>query len=380
MKNIGETIRELRKRNHITQEKLAECLGVSFQSVSRWENGLAYPDITLIPVLARYFKVSTDVLFGMEDEDAAQRQTHYDAVYAQYKREGRLEERKKLMEEAVREFPHNFSYWMNLAEELEQYAEGSQAQREEYQREYFAGRIRGICQRVLEDCRDNRQRCRAVRLLCGEYVSAGNVQDAIRLAGQEADLEHCQEVLMGEILSGDAKLHQLQENMLKAVDYAASVMVGIVFRKDWGLCDQFNTDEKIQYIMSANRLYEILIPDGNYQYYHRTIGWNYRRLAELFLLKQDTEEALKYLLMAEREALAYDNLADFHYTAPMVNTLEYDPDAYGKNWEGSEQGMLLYRLQEMKEYFENTESREGYSRLAERLARAVEGEKPIQIQ
>ena len=52
---IGKKIKELRKNHRITQEQLAEKIGVSFQAVSKWENDIALPDITLIPVLANYF-------------------------------------------------------------------------------------------------------------------------------------------------------------------------------------------------------------------------------------------------------------------------------------------------------------------------------------
>lgn len=173
MKNIGEIIRELRKRDGITQEKLAESLGVSFQSVSRWENGLAWPDVTLIPFLARYFRVSADTLFDMEDWGTAEREKYYDMTYIQYRRDGKLALRKELMEQAVREFPHKHHYIMNLAEDLEAYADGTRVQREEYAEGEFSGRIRRLCQRVLEESRDSRERCRSVRLLCSSYVSAG---------------------------------------------------------------------------------------------------------------------------------------------------------------------------------------------------------------
>jgi len=43
--NIGEKIKLLRKKNDITQDKLAEYLGVTAQSISRWESGTCYPDI-----------------------------------------------------------------------------------------------------------------------------------------------------------------------------------------------------------------------------------------------------------------------------------------------------------------------------------------------
>ena len=54
-----------------------------------------------------------------------------------------------------------------------------------------------------------------------------------------------------------SSLRQLQENILKAVDYAAKTMVDMAFRKDFELESRFSTDEKIACIMSANRLYEI---------------------------------------------------------------------------------------------------------------------------
>lgn len=66
--NIGNKIRELRKKKGITQEGLASVLSVSPQAVSKWEMGLTYPDVAMIPAIAGYFGVSLDVLF---DYDAA---------------------------------------------------------------------------------------------------------------------------------------------------------------------------------------------------------------------------------------------------------------------------------------------------------------------
>lgn len=61
--NLGEKIRSLRKQKNISQEVLAQYLGVSFQAVSKWENGDNLPDVTMIPVIAAFFEVSTDELF-----------------------------------------------------------------------------------------------------------------------------------------------------------------------------------------------------------------------------------------------------------------------------------------------------------------------------
>ena len=64
--NIGNKIRELRKQKGITQEALASVLSVSPQAVSKWESGLTYPDMEMIPVIAGYFEVSMDILFDYD--------------------------------------------------------------------------------------------------------------------------------------------------------------------------------------------------------------------------------------------------------------------------------------------------------------------------
>ena len=62
---IGENIRNFRKKNDLTQEALADRLGVTYQSISRWENGTTYPDLELIPAIAEVLSVTVDELLGM---------------------------------------------------------------------------------------------------------------------------------------------------------------------------------------------------------------------------------------------------------------------------------------------------------------------------
>lgn len=62
--NISKCIVQKRKEKGITQEKLAEYIGVSKASVSKWESGQSYPDILLLPELATFFNVSVDELLG----------------------------------------------------------------------------------------------------------------------------------------------------------------------------------------------------------------------------------------------------------------------------------------------------------------------------
>ena len=62
---LGTRIAALRKEKGLTQEQLAEKVGVSAQAVSKWENDVSCPDITLLPLLADLFGVSVDELLGV---------------------------------------------------------------------------------------------------------------------------------------------------------------------------------------------------------------------------------------------------------------------------------------------------------------------------
>lgn len=65
---IGEVIYRLRKEKGITQEQLANFIGVSTAAVSKWESGNSYPDITLLPVIATIFNVTIDMLLNFKIE------------------------------------------------------------------------------------------------------------------------------------------------------------------------------------------------------------------------------------------------------------------------------------------------------------------------
>ncbi len=65
--NLGQTIKTLRKEQNITQDELANALNITSQSISKWEKGLANPDVSYIPIIAKFFGVSIETLFIWED-------------------------------------------------------------------------------------------------------------------------------------------------------------------------------------------------------------------------------------------------------------------------------------------------------------------------
>lgn len=81
---LGENLRRLRKEQDLTQEQLADKLGVTYQSVSRWENGSTYPDLELIPAIAEIFSVTIDALLGIPE---AEKEKKAEAAYDDLRRE-----------------------------------------------------------------------------------------------------------------------------------------------------------------------------------------------------------------------------------------------------------------------------------------------------
>ena len=90
--SLSTNISKLRKERYMTQEQLAEALGVTFASVSKWERGVATPELNLIAKMADLFGVSLDAMVGFEVRNGSiialeerihdlQRQKKYDEAF-----------------------------------------------------------------------------------------------------------------------------------------------------------------------------------------------------------------------------------------------------------------------------------------------------------
>ncbi len=139
---IANVIRRLRRERCVTQEELAAVLGVTYQSVSRWENGQAYPDMEMIPKIANYFGISTDVLFGMDQATREEkRMSHYEKINAVSDDPEAL---YKACRAAYEEFPDEF--WLAIAL-CRCYVDHKVRPLEEHMDE-----VRKICRKIIETC------------------------------------------------------------------------------------------------------------------------------------------------------------------------------------------------------------------------------------
>ncbi len=104
---IGKVIKQARLNKKITQEQLAEALGVTTQAVSKWETDCSYPDITLLPSIANFLDISADELLGIKLEE---RKKYIDDVIKKNNElisSRYLDDSLNLMKEALKKYPND---------------------------------------------------------------------------------------------------------------------------------------------------------------------------------------------------------------------------------------------------------------------------------
>ena len=174
---ISENIKRLRRSKNVTQEQIAEMLGVSVTAVSKWERGETYPDITMLFPLARYFGVSLDELMGY---DEAKERAEIHALRMEYReihvRDG-AEKSGEFISEVYRKYPHDYwvmhDYMWNKAGD---YADNDPAVLLANKDEFLA-----ICKKILEGAEDEGLRLDAYNMRAKILHAEGKTKEALAL-------------------------------------------------------------------------------------------------------------------------------------------------------------------------------------------------------
>lgn len=324
---LGERIKELRKKNDLTQEKLADFLCVSYQAVSKWECGLSSPDLSLIVPLSRLFHVTTDELLGVIPEEAdnryAQLKKEYDATF----RTGDLDERLRVCEVAVREFPGDMEWLNNYAWDIwclavvEPDEELYRQQRE---------RVTKMFDTVIQNTDDDKVKAHAiegiVQCLCGK----GRKEEARKYVElfPEARIEpNRKEKLLCNCLEGEEQRHFKQKRLEKQLEELVMTLL-------WE-----NVGTREETCRAAEAVLRAVIPDGNYAHHHHSVCHIRFRQAEMALMAGETEAAEGLLKEAVCHAEKYDLIdtvspGEYTFTAPLLEGLTYDSSKWYRTGDG----------------------------------------------
>jgi len=155
--NFGESVRRLRRARGLTQEQLAGRLNVAFQTISKWERDESYPDLSMLPVIAGFFGVSTDELLAVNAQENERRIVEllegFDSSH-----KGEAAQQLPELKKALAEYPQDYRLWLRYMLCLlynSHGLEGAQA---------AAREVREVYDRIDRNCGDDSVRMRARRV------------------------------------------------------------------------------------------------------------------------------------------------------------------------------------------------------------------------
>ena len=200
MIKLGEKIKALRKEKNISQEVLANYLGVSFQAVSKWETGSTMPDVTMIPAIASFFRVSTDELFDFnlyEMEKAVEEIC--DEAYKY--RFADAEKSEQILRDGLQRFPGNDIILNNLLYTLDY--------------EKRADEVINLCKTLIESTKDDSVKYDACRILASCYKENGQIDLVAPVLEIIPEIYFSKLELMASLLEGEVSYEaaQRQKNL-----------------------------------------------------------------------------------------------------------------------------------------------------------------------
>ena len=208
--NLGIKLRNLRKTTGYTQEELAESLGVSFRTISKWENNVSMPDISMLPIIADCFHVSIDELL---DYNSAQREEEITAIIkmAHAKRDaGHLCEAYDFLSNEIEKYPSSIK--LNSVFAATAYMLAKELENEE--KIIILQKAIQRAELVIKLDNGNTSRTAQAKM-CIAYClrDLGLQEPAEGIAINMPSLFSSREVMLFRILTGEKKKVQAQQNL-----------------------------------------------------------------------------------------------------------------------------------------------------------------------
>ncbi len=287
---FGQTVKKLRREANMTQEALAETLSISGQAVSRWENDLAMPDISLLPILANLFNVTTDHLLGV---DITRKQERIRGLVLEAEALGKAGHKREAADRARAGLAeHPGSYELMAALQYHLYGYAGQLDREA--RTPVIDEVIALGEKILAGCTDDRLRHGAIRWLCHCYAARGEGDKAERLANTMPEPWLSRPGLLGVIRRGDRQYAAKRTEISQLLSEAIAGLETLNVPLDDGR-PALTPEEQTRVARKALALVDILCEDGDYGGYDAYRGDLYRTLFALALEAGRTEEALAHL-------------------------------------------------------------------------------------
>lgn len=326
--HIGEKIKEFRKKNDMTQEKLAEYLNVSFQAISKWETGVASPDLALIVPLTRLFKVSADELLGISEVVADERRSELREMWDATYKSGDTAKRLEIAQTAVAEYPGDVEFIYMLAESEFYYPTHNCEYGSDEFREYIEKAVKHY-EAVLEEPNNEDFKNAALFGLVLSLPDLGRNDEAVEYAKQHPNGDE----LLLWCLKGEEKEIQRQKLIERS-------LLNLLGHLEFGQSDLVS-------IQAAEKIAKTIFDDGNYLYMNADLSFNSYLQAVCLARDGRCDEAIEKMRECYNYAVEADKLHEaakeksLNYTCHILSKLVFDPENYIKS--GTENNVDNFR-------------------------------------
>jgi len=242
MIKLGEKIKSLRKQKNISQEVFASYLGVSFQAVSKWENGNTMPDITMIPAIASYFGVSTDELFDFNLFETEKEVKAICNEAYKYRFSDRVKS-ERILRDGLQRFPGNDVILNNLLYTLD------------YQTR--ADEVVTLCKTLIESTKDDSVKYDACRILAECYKENGQKDLVKPTLEQIPEIYFTKLELAATLLEGEESYEAAQ----KQKNISAEDLINMLMITGRRLKERGETEKAISQFRIALKVMEAFTED-----------------------------------------------------------------------------------------------------------------------
>lgn len=302
---LSENIKKLRREKDLTQEKLAEFLGVTFQSISNWERGESYPDITLLPEIANFFGVSVDELLGLNKAEAEKKANEYLNFYENTHLKDTSLTFKKF-QKAKKDFPGDFRILIRYMELLMCEKTHDMPDYEKASQEIFS-----IYENIQSHCTDDSIRMWSKRLICqhlhtkAHYTGNEDYQSqAEKILSEMPDMINTRDYLSTMLISDKEKHYNACSSAIENHLFLLEHSVDHYCLYD----DNFSAEYKIEVIKKILSVYDIIFTDGNYGKLWPDVIYNHGHLGHFYHKSGDDKNALRHLKLCAEFAKKYDSM------------------------------------------------------------------------
>ena len=309
IKNLGGNIVKLRKAAGITQERLAEQIGISVSAVSQWESGRTMPDICTIPILCHVLNVSSDELLDInrEKDDAEIKRMDDEANHLMQR--AHYAEAEELLTEALGRFPGSYGLMTtmmvlcyNMA--MSNHHVGVQESENASIGEKYLHKCIDLAQKIINGCRDSSNVNDARQMLCYSYSFLGETEKAIAIARDMPSMTVSREALLS-LVSKDHDRYQCRQSEMVLHIQLLCIMLDCNVKYENGSF-AYTQAEEAALAQKVIDLLHVLFEDGDFGFFHHVLMRAHYHIARIAARNEkDCEKTLTHLEEAATHGEAF---------------------------------------------------------------------------